>query len=144
MTTVLYCVLVVSCTWSTVQQYLGCTCPKAIKKRSNSPTQRPPSQLAAKTTGDETTKKQGAAAWSGGARSIRHLSSPPLTLATPYLSTPASRIPTPPPPLHRAPSESEFLRIQGCIGFARRDSSDLLCDFPCVSGTFYRTMAWCS
>jgi hypothetical protein len=27
MTTVLCCVLVVSCTWSTVQQYLGCTCP---------------------------------------------------------------------------------------------------------------------
>lgn len=39
--------------------------------------------MAAKTTGDETTKKQGAA-WSGGARSIRHLSSPPLTLATPF------------------------------------------------------------
>jgi hypothetical protein len=28
MTTVLYRVLVVSCTWSTVQQYQGCTCPK--------------------------------------------------------------------------------------------------------------------
>jgi hypothetical protein len=28
MTTVFCCVLVVSCTWSTVQQYLGCTCPK--------------------------------------------------------------------------------------------------------------------
>jgi hypothetical protein len=28
MTTVLCCVLVVSYTWSTVQQCLGCTCPK--------------------------------------------------------------------------------------------------------------------
>jgi hypothetical protein len=28
MTTVLYCVLVVSYTWSTVRLYLGCTCPK--------------------------------------------------------------------------------------------------------------------
>jgi hypothetical protein len=28
MTTVLCCVLAVSYTWSTVQLYLGCTCPK--------------------------------------------------------------------------------------------------------------------
>jgi hypothetical protein len=33
MTTVLCCVLVVSYTWSTVQLYLDCTCPKSNSKR---------------------------------------------------------------------------------------------------------------
>jgi hypothetical protein len=33
MSTVLCCVLVVSCIWSIIQQYLGCTCPMVFLKR---------------------------------------------------------------------------------------------------------------